>query len=424
MPHALSNCASRARCAPLALRIRPSSACAAGGCAQASALRVSPRVLSDRASLAASRACCAAKHNPVPLMQRNPPRLRPSGSGMRRDARLAAHGCAAPGASRSPRAEHIPVQLVRRDRPRLPWLAAGCALDCPRVCHIRRDTITASRARARAACTRRPPRCHGRRRNACRAAHVCAASGGSRSPRAEHAPVPLVLRDRPAAMAGSGMRAEWPAYVQHPVPHDCSEPSTSMCRSRDAIPSRLPRRAAGMCVARPTCVPHPAPRDRSEPRTSPCRPRDATAPARHGRRRVVSRVATRVPHPVHRNRSEPSTCPCRSRDATAPTCHSWRRRCAGRPTRVPHPVRRNRSEPSTSPCRSSDPTAPSCHGQRRDVRWTIHACAASSPSRSPRDELVPVPLARRDQRANDAFVPLVRTATAPACHGRRRTCTR
>jgi hypothetical protein len=349
MPHALSNRASRARCVPLALRVRPTSACAAGGCAQASTLRVSPRALSDRAS----RARCA-KHIPVPLMQRNRPRLRPSGSGMcagrptdaqhpaRRDRREpstspcslcnatapACHGrrrgvrwmahvcltvCAASGATRSQRAENVPVPLVRGDRPCLPRPAAECVQGGPSVCRIRRVTIAASRARACAARATRPP---------------------------------------PPATAG-GVCAEGHTYVPHPVPHDCSEPSTSQCRSRDAIPSRLPRQVAGMCAARPTCVPHPASLD--------C--------------------------------CESSTSQCRSFDATPPT---YRGRCAGRPKCVPHTARRvAASRARARAARATRPPPPATAGGVDACRVT-QVCAASGASRSPRAQHVPVPLVRRN----------------------------
>jgi hypothetical protein len=68
----------------------------------------------------------------------------------------------------------------------------------PCVCRARCVTITASRARPRAARAARqasPATCGGGPR---RAAHVCAASGASRSQRAEeHVPVPPARRDNP-----------------------------------------------------------------------------------------------------------------------------------------------------------------------------------------------------------------------------------
>jgi hypothetical protein len=81
----------------------------------------------------------------------------PAYYGRRRTARLPAHVCAAPGASRSQRAEHVPEPLLRRDPSRLPRSAAGCAQGGPRLYRILRLAIAASPARPRAARATRPP---------------------------------------------------------------------------------------------------------------------------------------------------------------------------------------------------------------------------------------------------------------------------
>jgi hypothetical protein len=163
--------------------------------------------------------------------------------------RLAAHVCAAPGASRSQRAEHVPVPLARRYMPPR-HVRRGSVLGGPCVCRTRRVAITASRARPRAArATRHAPR-HVRRGSAPGGPCVCRI----------HGVVIAASRARPRAARASrhatlprtaGVRAE-----PHPRRRDPnhSEPRTSPCRSRDA--TCPPPRAAGVCAGRPMCVPH------------------------------------------------------------------------------------------------------------------------------------------------------------------------
>ena len=107
MPHALSNHASQARCVPLALRIRASSACAAGGCAQRPHC-VSRRVIARVGHVAPSTSPC--------------------------------HLC---------NATALPAAIRQ-------WDAAGCALGGPRVRSTRRDAIAASRVHPSAARATRP----------------------------------------------------------------------------------------------------------------------------------------------------------------------------------------------------------------------------------------------------------------------------
>ena len=128
--------------------------------------------------------------------------------------------------------------------------------------------------------------CAGRQRDARRAAQVSAASGASRSQRAEHAPVPLVRRDPAPIPACHGRQrgcAPGGTCLPHPAHRHRREPGTSSGRSRDADFPRTATAGGGMCAGRPKRVPHLAHLDRHEPSTSPCRSRDATAPACHGR---------------------------------------------------------------------------------------------------------------------------------------------
>jgi hypothetical protein len=245
----------------------------------------------------------------------------PACHGQRRDARRAAHVCTASFASRLPRAQHVPVQLVRRDRPRLLRPADGNVQRRDgrptRVPHPAPHDRSTSRCRS---CDATAPACHGRRQGCapggtrvCRIPRVAIVASRAR-PRAARA-----TRPPPPATAGGEMRAGRPTWVPHrrlAIAANRARPSAA----RATRTSRLATAGGGMGVGLPKCVPHPAHHDRREPSTSPCRPRDATAAARHGRRRIVSRVAARMPHPVRRNRSEPSTCPCRWSDATAPAC--------------------------------------------------------------------------------------------------------
>jgi hypothetical protein len=169
------------------------------------------------------------------------------------------------------------------------------------------------------------------------------------------------------------MRSEWPTYVQHPVPHYGSKPSTSPCRS----PPRLPRRAAGRgCALRGPRV---------------CRIRRLAMAA--SRARPHAARATRPPPPI---------------EAGGGICAG-----PGRPKCVPHPARRDRSEPSTSQRLSRDATTPFCHCRRRGVRRAAQVCAASGASRTPRAEHVPVtvPLVRRDS-------PLLPWPAGGLCAGR------
>ena len=180
----------------------------------------------------------------------------------------------------------------------------------------RRDCSEPS-TRPCSSCDATAPDCHGWRRDVPWIAHACATSGVTRSQQAEHVPVPLVRGDRPAATAGGGMRAE-----------------------------------------RHTCVPHPAGHDRREPSTRPCRSCDATAPACHGLRRDVRRVAR----------------------VCAASGNSRSPRAA---QHVPVPLARR------------NPLPPATAGSE-DVRCTAHVCATSGASRSPRAERVPMQLVQRD----------------------------
>jgi hypothetical protein len=155
-----------------------------------------------------------AEHAPVPLVRRDPAPI-PACHGRQR-------GCA-PGGPRVCRTRRIAIAASRahleaaratQTSPGQPLPAAGCVQGGPSVCRIWRTSIATSQARPLAARATRPPppatagegvcsalrsqgaqhvsACHGRRRDVRRAAHVCATSGGPRSQRAEHVPVPLV----------------------------------------------------------------------------------------------------------------------------------------------------------------------------------------------------------------------------------------
>jgi hypothetical protein len=159
-----------------------------------------------------------AEHVTVPLARRDPP---PACQGLRRDVRRACHSCV-PLPARRDRSEPStsPCQSRGATDPRLPLLAAGCAPGAPLVCaasgvsrsqraehvHVplaRRDRSTPATVAAR--CAPDTPL-------------VCATSGASRPQRAEHVPVPITRRDRsPPTMACGGM---------------CARRATCVCRSQ------------------------------------------------------------------------------------------------------------------------------------------------------------------------------------------------
>ena len=196
--------------------------------------------------LCASGAPCSqrAAHVPVPLARCDPP---PACQGRRRRGRRACHLCVPHPARRDHSESSTPscrsrdmslclpdtaggglcagratcvATLARRNRSEpstspcrsrevtnRPPATAGsgmCAWRATRGCRIQRVAIVASRARRRAARAMRPPA-----RLSWPAAgyapsvpRVCAASGASRSQRAEHFPVPLARRDPPPASYG------------------------------------------------------------------------------------------------------------------------------------------------------------------------------------------------------------------------------
>ena len=199
-----------------------------------------------------------------------------------------------------------------------PATAGGgmCARQHKRVPHpAHRDRREPSTSPCRSRDATAPPG-HGRRRDVRQAAQVCAASGASRSARAEHVPVPLTQREPlpppPPAMAGGGM-----------------------------------------CARRHKSVP------------SPCRLRDATAPAGRNGLRVTSSAALACTSPGRR--SKPSTSPCRSRDgdvcidACAAPVPRQPAAAAGRlrrPTRAPVP-HAGRSRGPQRPCAPSAGCEPS-----------------------------------------------------------------
>ena len=144
--------------------------------------------------------------------------------------------------------------------PRSPVTAGGGRSAGRATCvgRIRRVAIAASRALLRAARATRPPTGLPRPATGCvlGAPPVCAASGTSRSQRAEHVLVPLARRAPPIACYGQWRDVHRACHlgVQLPARRDRSEPGTSPCRSRDVTPRPPVSAGGGMCAGRATCV--------------------------------------------------------------------------------------------------------------------------------------------------------------------------
>ncbi len=164
---------------------------------------------------------------------RDPPPPAASGS---RAACWAAHVCAAPGASRSPRAQHALAPLARRGNPRPPRPAAGLCSGGPKCVPLRRVTIAAQHDRPglpRPAAGRATVCCSRRLAIIASRARPCAApaaSGGGCAPGG-----PRVCRSRRVAIAASRSR---------PCVARATRPSPPA-----ALVGRAVRRAAQVCVA-------------------------------------------------------------------------------------------------------------------------------------------------------------------------------
>jgi hypothetical protein len=393
-----------------------------------------------------------AKHVPVPLARRNPLPPAAAGSG---DVRCTAHVCAASGASRSPRAEHVPMPLARRDPPRLSRPAAGCAPGGPSVCRTLRVAIAASRAHLRAArATRPPPPATAGGVDACRAAPVCAASGALRSPRAQHVPVPLVRRNRlpqpaegnvhRAAHARAESAASRTKRAEHvPVPLARRDATAPACHGRRRDARRTAYVCSGSGGLQSQRAEHaPVPLVRRDPHPHLRLPRPAEGNVQRAAHASAASGASRSPRAEHifvplarRGPPRPATAgggmlaglprACRIRRIAIAASRARLRAarptrppppstagggmCAGRPTRVPHRARSRSPRAELVPMplvRCDRPRLP------RPAAWM---CAWRPPC-------VPHP-ARRDCSEPSTHSCCSCDAAAPAYHGRRRTFT-
>ena len=214
-----------------------------------------------------------------------------------------------------PGSELWPI-AASRARPRAarrPWGLPGC----PDVGRTRRAAIAASRARPRAArAPHSPPPAK---------AGVGFASGG---PDVGHIPRVAIAASRARPRSARATRSLQPATAgvgSTPGGPDrvCKRLrrlviiATSRARPRAARAKRWPLLAtAAIC------------RGKHEPSTSPCRSRNALAPARHSWRGICAGLPRCRPPMARSYRSKPRrTSPCRSRT------------CTGRPRCLPHAAR-------------------------------------------------------------------------------------
>ncbi len=307
--------------------------------------------------------------------------------------------CAAPDASRAPRAGHVP-RAARATRsspspPRATGVRVGqhrCAL---LPTHHKRSEQGTSPCRSLYAAVPLPATGDGGQR---RLAQVCAAPDASRAQRAGHVPVPLALRDRPSFPPR--------ALGVHVGPHTCvllpSQPPDASraqragsfpCRSRHAIiplPATSdgdPRRATQVYAA-----PDESRAQRAGHSFAARAPRTSPSPSRAtgGPRRAAQVLAAPDAPPAQRAGHLPA--PLALRD------HPPSRLGRRGPRRAAQlPTNRERSEPGTSPCRSRSATVPLPAPGGGGPRLTAQVCAAPDASRAQRAGHVPLPLALRDR---------------------------